>query len=88
MIVREKIIIEKLEDYQNILQYLLPQYVDDDLIKQLASHIGIQCKKTVVEFPYYENDYLSSYYIFYAKKLQSFPKECYRILFYEDVEEC
>lgn len=88
MIVREKIIIEKLEDYQKILQYLLPQYVDDDLITQLASHIGIQCKKTVVEFPYYENDYLSSYYIFYAKKLQSFPKECYRILFYEDMEEC
>lgn len=87
MIVRETILIDELKDYNKILEYLSPQYVDDDLIEQLVNHIGIQCKKVSIEFPYYENDYLSSYYIFYAQKLQSFPKECYRILFYEDLEE-
>lgn len=84
MIFRDSILIQELSDYQKILKYVDAQYVDPDLIQKLSRHLGLQCKKVIVEYPYYDSDYLSSYYIFYAQKLQKFPKECYRILFYHD----
>lgn len=84
MIFRESITVRELADYEKICQIVEPEYIDTDLIEQLKTYIGVQSKMIMVEYPYYENDYLSDYYIFYVKKLQKFPKECYRILFYED----
>lgn len=88
MIFRDDIEIACEADYQKIADYIKEQdqYVDENLIAQLSRHIGLSCRGVTVEYPYYENDFLSSYYIFYAKKLQKFPKECYRILFYADRE--
>lgn len=84
MLTRECVFIKRENDYEKILRFIDSQYVDENLIQQLKKHIGLQCKLVAIDFPYYENDYLSSYYIFYAKKLQKFPKECYRLLFYAD----
>ena len=84
MLTRENVFIRSESDYDKLLRYLDPQYMDENLIQQLKKYIGLQSKLVSIEFPYYENDYLSSYYIFYAKKLQKFPKECYRLLFYAD----
>lgn len=86
MISREEIEITDVSDYQKLLDAIDDRdlYVDKNLISQLSTHIGLECQRVIVEYPYYENDFLSSYYIFYAKKLQNFPKECYRIIFYAD----
>lgn len=84
LIYRNCVYIKSTTDYEKILNYVDPQYIDEDLISQLVQHIGLQCQTLLIEYPYYENDYLSNYYIFYVKKLQKFPKECYRILFYKD----
>lgn len=67
-----------------ILKYIDSQYVDMEFIQQLKEHIKLQCELVCIEYPYYESNYLSSYYIFYAKKFQTFPKTCYRLLFYKD----
>lgn len=74
MLTRECVFIKRENDYEKILRFIDSQYVDENLIQQLKKHIGLQCKLVAIDFPYYENDYLSSYYIFYAKKLQKFPK--------------
>lgn len=88
MILREDIDITCVADYKKITDAIhdSDHYVDHDLIDEISKHIGPVCQRVTVEYPYYENDFLSSYYIFYAKKLQKFPKECYRILFYADRE--
>lgn len=84
MLTRENVFIRSESDYDRLLRHIKPQYVDENFVQQLKKHIGLQSKLVSIEFPYYESDYLSSYYIFYAKKLQKFPKECYRLLFYAD----
>lgn len=87
MIFREDIDITCETDYEKILEVIgdyQDQYVDENLITQLRKHIGLACQRVTIEYPYYDNDFLSSYYIFYVKKLQQFPKECFRIIFYAD----
>ena len=84
MLTRENVIIRREDDYGKLLKHIKPQYIDQDFIQKLKKHIGLQCRLVTIDFPYYESDYLSSYYIFYAQKLQKFPKECYRVLFYAD----
>lgn len=84
VILRERVYIKSLGDYDKLLNHIDPQYIDMDFIQQLKEHIKLQCELISIEYPYYESDYLSSYYIFYAKKLQTFPKTCYRLLFYKD----
>lgn len=86
MICRETINVRAIKDYDRISKLVDSDYIDEDLIEQLKRYIGLSCRKILIEYPYYERDYLSSYYIFYVKKLQKFPKECYRVLFYEDAK--
>lgn len=57
-------------------------------LEEIKENVGTNCKMISVEFPYYEQDYLSSFYGIYAKKFQTFPKEGYRLLFYRDEEMC
>lgn len=40
--------------------------------------------KIQIEYPYFDNDYLSTYYIFYSKKSRKFPKECCRLHLWKD----
>jgi len=87
MIHRECVVIHKLEDYNQIKKFVKKPYIDKDCIKTLKEKFGTKCKCIEIENPYYESDYLSSYYIFYAKKLQYFPKACYRLLFYADQQK-
>lgn len=84
MIRKCKIHITDLNSYEKLSKYVDPIYMDSSVVTFLKEHIGLSCKLVAVEYPYYEKDYLSCYYIFYAKKLQEFPKDCYRLLFYSD----
>lgn len=59
-------------------EHIKPSHIDDETIK--AIKILLQnCESIAIEYPYYDNEYLSTYYLFYAKKYASFPKESYRI---------
>lgn len=80
----QKILIRKLDDYDELLKHIPHTHIDKDVIMEIKTVIGTRCKSIIIEYPYYESDYLSTYYIFYAKKLQCFPKECWRLLFFTD----
>ncbi|MBQ4524190.1 MAG: hypothetical protein IJA10_14775 [Lachnospiraceae bacterium] len=59
----------------------IKKYIDDYTIDVLNKHLKPFVSKIIVEFPYYDQDYLSTYYIHYAKKFKNYPKHCYRIHF-------
>ena len=52
-----------------------------DLIKS-DDRLQKYCKSVLVEFPYYDREYLSTYYTFFSRKFRSYPKECCRLLFF------
>lgn len=86
MIQIEKQRITELTDYDELLELIPNSHIDLEVIDFLKGNIGLRCGMVKIESPYYEGDYLSCYYIFYAKKLQFFPKHCYRLLFFRDQE--
>lgn len=84
MITAQKIHINAISDYGQLLQIIPVSHIDNSIVAELSGIYGLKCKTIVVEYPYYESDYLSTYYIFYAKKLKPFSKKCYRLLFFSD----
>ncbi len=66
---------------------LIPdEYIDYSVFDFLINGIGLKCNKIQVEYPYYDNDYLSVYYLHYSQKFYHYPKACYRIHFYSKSE--
>lgn len=84
MIELSKIDIKNPGDYDKLNGVILSGYINPKVIDELKERIGLRCNKIYVEYPYYDGDYLSSYYIFHAKKHKKFPKECYRVHLMKD----
>lgn len=88
MINLESIEIKSVEDYSKLQEKLPEVYVNHvyacKWIEELKRRVGTRCTQLVVEFPYYDSEYLSSYYEFYSKKFQPFEKMSARIHFFRD----
>lgn len=85
MITTTEIRIKQLSDYEKVgrkIEDISPQYIDRSIIEMLKQKIGLAVELVVVEYPYYDRDYLSTYYLHYAQKLKSYPKECIRLHFF------
>ena len=63
--------------------YIKSTHIDEGTIS-ILNKLFVNCEKVAIEYPYYDNEYLSTYYLFYAKKYSAFPKECYRIHLFKD----
>ena len=86
MIKTYNVTIKDYSDYDKLLKKLnsmAPQYIDSSIIDMLKKEIGLAVQLIVIEFPYYDRDYLSTYYLHYAKKLKPYPKECVRLHFFK-----
>lgn len=79
MISFSSIRIENLESYKNLLQYVSESLIDEDVIDVLKHNLGTKCDEIRVEYPYYDTDYLSTFYIHYAQKLKTYDKKCCRL---------
>lgn len=85
MIEIERIDINELSDYDKIYKYIESDYIHRRVIYELKKRIGLKCTTILIEYPYYDKDYLSTYYSFYSKLFKNIKKECYRVhLFYKD----
>ena len=72
--------IKSIESYEQDLRKKIDlSLVDDDVIDTLKKYLGQKCDKIIVEYPYYDRDYLSTYYIHYAQKLRQYKKVCCRL---------
>lgn len=59
------------------------EYIDDRTIEEL-NKIVKGCQQLIVEFPYYDREYLSSYYGHWSERFKAFSKKSYRVLFFAD----
>lgn len=75
--------IENPDDYDKLLDVLPSKFLENRYTKkwveQLKQCIGTRCKKLLIEYPYYDSEYLSSYYQYYIKKFKNYGKESCRI---------
>lgn len=79
--------VSKIDDYTKLMYRVNKDYINEDIMKIIQGICGNKIKKMIIEMPYYDSDYLSTYYIFYSRKNRSYPKTCYRIhLIAEDNE--
>ncbi|MHB1316196.1 MAG: hypothetical protein ACYCX2_12095 [Christensenellales bacterium] len=81
MIQLDIIEIHSLTDYDILQSKISPNYFHNKMLEELKNRIGIKINKIIIEYPYYDSDYLSTFYLFYSKKLRSFDKKGYRIHF-------
>lgn len=71
-IIKEKIV-ENIEDY----------YLNEQVHKMINNIVSNKMvNNIIIENPYYDIDYLSTYYYFYIKKHRKFKKECVRIHYF------
>ena len=88
MITYQYITISKIDDYDQILEKLPVQFSRNPYrfkwIEDLKNVVGLKCTLIAIEYPYYDSEYLSSYYKFYVKKFADIGKKCTRIHFFHD----
>lgn len=91
MITYENIGLSKIEDYDKILEKLPIQFKKNPYqqkwIEELKQIVGLKCTNLLLEYPYYDSEYLSSYYKFYVKKFLDIGKKCIRIHFLNTNDE-
>ena len=49
----------------------------------LQNQIVPKCSLITVEYPYYESDYLSTFYLYHVQKFQPISKACCRLILYD-----
>lgn len=76
-----KVRITSKEDYEQLLDIIDETHIDEEVVWSLKENIGEKCEVLLVEYPYYEKDYLSTYYSFYSKQHGVHSKLCFRIHF-------
>lgn len=79
MISFNSIQIDSLDSYINLEKYVPIHLLDEEVIAVLQKNLGTKCDEIKVEYPYYDTDYLSTFYIHYAQKLRTYEKKCCRL---------
>lgn len=67
------------EDYGRLSFSMPEDLIDGQVIFRLKKFIGTKCDTIIIEYPYYDSDYLSTYYNHYSQKFRKYPKECCRL---------
>lgn len=74
------------EDYNEFIKkypdIIADTHFDKKSFDFLKCSINKNCDRVLVEFPYYDWEYLSTVYTYYIKATKSTIKECYRLHFY------
>lgn len=85
--IRKKIIdIKVKDDFEKIRDDVDEKYINNKILEMLKKHMFGKVDTVLIEDPYYDSDYLSTYYCFYVKKHSKFEKENVRIHFYKGEE--
>ena len=82
-----KVQIKSLNDYDQLLEIIDDTHIDAGVVSILKEYIGTKCDVLLIEYPYYEKDYLSTYYSFYSKQHSNHSKLCFRIHFFGKLDE-
>lgn len=58
------------------------KHIDNVVIETFNKYLGDLISKIIIEWPYYDQDYLSTYYLHYAKKFRKFSQVLLSTSFY------
>lgn len=73
--------------FEQLRQQLTRKYAPKEVINALSGKLTPQCRYVLLEYPYVDKDYRSTYYHFYAKKGRRYSPDCVRLHFFRsDVE--
>lgn len=79
MIEFSELLIESVEDYNKLYECVGKEAIDEQAVDTLKKFLGTNCNRIVVEYPYHDKDFLSTYYCYYSQKFRGFQKKCYRL---------
>lgn len=79
MIEFSELLIQSLDDYDKLSEYIRKEAIDNQVVDTLKKFLGMNCNRVVIEYPYHDRDFLSTYYCYYSQKFRAFPKKCYRL---------
>lgn len=82
-----KVEIKDKDDYDQLLDIIDDTHINKKVVESIKEYIGTKCKALLIEYPYYEKDYLSTYYNFYSKQHGIHSKLCFRIHFFGELNE-
>ncbi|MCM1047751.1 MAG: hypothetical protein NC433_04925 [Clostridiales bacterium] len=82
-----KIEINTIDDYDQLLDYIDETHIDLSVVSILKKYIGTKAAALLIEYPYYEKDYLSTYYTFYSKQHTIHSKVCFRLHFFGEINK-
>ena len=86
MISYSSVKVKTISSYDKLRRYIPSFLIDDEVICKLKENIGLRCDEIQIEYPYYDSDYLSTYYIHYAQKLRRYERKCCRLHILKDQE--
>lgn len=69
-------------DVMQIVQYLPKKFALKDVAERLKEALSQDVRSILIEHPYVDKDYRSTYYNFYAKKGMSYDSFCARLHFF------
>ncbi|MCM1244854.1 MAG: hypothetical protein NC293_04320 [Roseburia sp.] len=78
--------IKEISDYKKLVQHVPAHLINKDIIECLSKYVGTKCDTIKVEYPYYDSDYLSTYYEHYSQKFRKYDKACCRLHFEKEDE--
>lgn len=79
MIEFNELLIRSLDDYDILFERINKEAIDDQVVHTLKTFLGLKCNRIIIEYPYHDKDFLSTYYCYYSQKFRGFPKKCYRL---------
>lgn len=82
--VYELIEISKPDDFDALGRLLDEAYDPSSVAATLKAKVSKRCRALLVEHPYIDKDYRSTYYNFYAKKGYRYDASCTRLHFFEE----
>jgi hypothetical protein len=66
--------ISSLEDYDTLLDKITPLYIDNKVVNELKERLAEKCKKILIEYPYRDMDFSSTYSAFHTKNTGRYLK--------------
>lgn len=81
----EKIYIKVADDYDKLFKVIPECYLSPQLVSEIKQKLSKNIRTVLVEYPYVDKDYRSTYYGFYAKRHRSYSKFCYRLHFFDQI---
>ena len=74
-------------DYLRLWEVIPEDFLSPDLMDLMINTLSPTISAVLIEYPYVDKDYRSTYYGFYSKRHREYVKFCFRLHFFEDVLE-